>query len=81
MSPEPVNAIDVDPHGFYSVTAACRILRISRPTMYARIDTVRRDAFGRIPGYEVLRLAGVDWQAKQVRESPEAVRKRIRDLV
>lgn len=81
MSSEPANISEVDPNGFYSVAATCRILRISRPTIYSRIDTIARDVFGRIPGWEVLRLGGIDLRVEMARTPKGDVRKRIRDLI
>lgn len=72
---------NVDPHDFYSVAAACRILRVSRATLCQKLDTVNRDAFGRIPGHEVLRLAGIDWQVELSRTPKGDVRKRIKELI
>lgn len=74
-----VTIADVSPHSFYRVSEACRILQISRPTLYSRQFV--RDEFGRIPGHEVLRLAGVDWRVESAKVPRGDVRKRIRELV
>jgi hypothetical protein len=70
---------DVLPHSFYRIGETCRILQISKPTLYSRQFV--RDEFGRIPGWEVLRLAGVDWRVESAKQPRGDVRKRIRSLV
>ena len=78
---EPATIADVDPHDFYTVAAVCRILRISRPSVDAKRDMINFDAWGRIPGYEVLRLAGIDWRVESTRTPKGDVRKRIKELI
>lgn len=70
---------DVSPHSFYRLGEAARILQISKPTLYSRQFV--RDEFGRIPGWEVLRLAGVDWRVESAKVPKGDVRKRIKELV
>lgn len=72
---------DVDPYGFYSLTDSAEILDTTRQTLHARKGEYVRDILNRIPGWQLLQMAGVDWRVERAKQPRGDVRKRIRELV
>ena len=77
-SPSIESLADVDPYEFYNVATLIRIVRKTRTNPEERLVVVKCDDLGQIPGYEVWRILGINWDIDRSRLPRRRVNKKLR---